>query len=297
MRTEFFKLLKEEMHKDESVFFIVADMGLGLVEPIQRDFPERFLNIGISEQNMIGVAAGLCSVGFHPFCYTISNFITERCFEQIRNDICLHKYPVTIIGTSTGFDNGLLGPTHQVIDDIGCMKILPELSIYSPTSLTSTRMVFTEIMKSRRPAYVRIGKSSCDIKPLEDGLNHMVVRNSGSDILVITHGTVLENCVKAANLCDKFSIYCMNKIKPLDKEQLRGLCERFSRIIVIEDHMVTSGLYNSLCQCLVEMRSPGTTLYSIGTPEIYEDVVGDKDYFADRYGYSPEKIARFISRL
>lgn len=297
MRTEFFKLLKEEIRKDESAFFVVADMGLGLVEPFQQDFPERFLNTGISEQNMIGVAAGLCNVGFRPFCYTNANFITERCFEQIRNDICLHKYPVTLIGNSTGFDNGLLGPTHQVIDDIGCMKVLPELSIYSPTSLTSTRMVFAEIMESRRPAYVRLGKSSCDITPLEDSLNHMVVRNSDSDILVITHGTVLENCVKAANLCDRFSIYCMNKIKPLDKEQLRGLFEKFSRIVVIEDHMVTSGLYNSLCQCLVEMRFPGTTPYSIGTPEIYEDVVGNKDFFADRYGYSPEKIAQFISRL
>jgi transketolase C-terminal domain/subunit len=152
-------------------------------------------------------------------------------------------------------------------------------------------------MQSRRPAYVRIGKSSCDIKPLEDGLNHMAVRNSSSDILVITHGTMIENCVKAVNLCDTFSICCMNKIKPLDKEQLRGLFERFSRIVVIEDHMVTSGLYNSVCQCLVEMRFPGITLYSIGTPEIYEDVVGDKGFFADRYGYSPEKIALFISGL
>jgi len=297
MRTEFFKLLKEEMRKDEWAFFIVADMGLGLVEPIQQDFPGRFLNTGISEQNMIGVAAGLCNVGFRPFCYTISNFITERCFEQIRNDICLHKYPVTIIGNSTGFDNGLLGPTHQVIDDIGCMKVLPELSIYSPTSLTSTRMVFAEIIEIRRPAYVRIGKSSCDIKPLENRLNHMVLANSTSDILVITHGTVLDNCVKAASLCDRFSIYCMNKIKPLDKEQLKGLFERFTRIVVIEDHMVTSGLYNSLCQYLVEMRFPRTILYSIGTPEIYEDVVGNKDYFAHRYGYSSEKIAQFISRL
>lgn len=137
MRNEFFKLLEEEMRRDESLFFIAADMGLGLVEPIQREFPDRFLNIGISEQNMIGIAAGLCNTGFRPFCYTISNFITERCFEQIRNDVCLHKYPVTIVGTSTGFDNGLLGPTHQILDDIGCMKILPEMNIYSPGSVGS----------------------------------------------------------------------------------------------------------------------------------------------------------------
>ena len=127
MRNTFFDLLENRMHEDTSLFLIVADMGLGLVEKIQNKFPDRFLNVGISEQNMIGIASGLCNVGFRPFCYTISNFLIQRCFEQIRNDICLHNYPVTLVGTSTGFDNGLLGPTHQVIDDIGCIKILPNI--------------------------------------------------------------------------------------------------------------------------------------------------------------------------
>lgn len=297
MRTEFFKNLKEEMKKDESIFLMIADMGLGLVEPIQQEFSERFLNIGISEQNLIGMAAGLCNTGFRPFCYTISNFLTERCFEQIRNDICLHKYPITLIGTSTGFDNGLLGPTHQVIDDIGCIKILPEINIYSPGSVSSIKMIFQEILKNKKPAYIRIGKSSYDIKPLGDDINHLVVKNDSSDILVITHGTILENCVKAANLSKKFSLYSMNKIKPLDKEKIKELFEKFSKIVVVEDHIVSSGLYNSLCQILVESANKKVKLLSIAVPEIYEDVVGNKDYFADRYGYSPEKIAQFASKL
>lgn len=297
MRTEFFNLLKEEMGKDESIFLIVADMGLGIIETFQQNFPRRFLNVGISEQNMVGVAAGLCNVGFRPFCYTLSNFISGKCFEQIRNDVCLHKYPVTLVGNSTGFDHGLLGATHQVIDDIGCMKVLPELNIYSPTTIISTRRVFTEIIKRKRPVYIRIGKSSCNIEPLEDGINHMVVRSNTSDILVITHGTMLENCIKAIELYDGFSIYCMNKVKPLDKSQVKELFEEFPKVVVVEDHIVTSGLYSSLCQCLVEMQTQRTKLYSIGTPEIYEDVVGDKSYFADRYGLSPSKIAQFIERL
>lgn len=297
MRTEFFKNLKEEMKKDESIFLMIADMGLGLVEPIQQEFSERFLNVGISEQNLIGMAAGLCNTGFRPFCYTISNFLTERCFEQIRNDICLHKYPITLIGTSTGFDNGLLGPTHQVIDDIGCIKILPEINIYSPGSVSSIKMIFQEILKNKKPAYIRIGKSSYDIKPLGDDINHLVVKNDSSDILVITHGTILENCVKAANLSKKFSLYSMNKIKPLDKEKIKELFEKFSKIVVVEDHIVSSGLYNSLCQILVESANKKVKLLSIAVPEIYEDVVGNKDYFADRYGYSPEKIAQFASKL
>ena len=129
------------------------------------------------------------------------------------------------------------------------------------------------------------------------GINHMVVRNDSSDILVITHGTMLESCVKAADLSHRFSVYCMNRIKPIDKQSVKELFEQFSKIVVIEDHFVTSGLYNSLCQYLVETQSQKTLLYSIATPEIYEDVVGSKDYFADRYGYSPQKIAQFVSAL
>jgi transketolase len=297
MRGEFFKLLREEMAKDDSIFLLIADMGLGLVEPIQNDFPERFLNTGISEQNMIGIAAGLCNTGFRPFCYTISNFLIERCFEQIRNDICLHKYPVTLVGTSTGFDNGLLGPTHQVIDDIGCLKVLPEMSIYSPGSITSTRRIFEEIMESKGPAYIRIGKGSYDVKGLPEGVNHMVVENKSSDVLAITHGSLLENCVKAADLSKRLSVFCMNRIKPLDGKTLKELFERYSRIVIVEDHFVTSGLYNSICQYLVGTHPVKTNLYSIATPEIYEDVVGSKDYFADKYGYSPQKIAEFVAAL
>lgn len=297
MRTEFFRLLQAEMREDESIFLVIADMGLGLVDPIQQEFPDRFLNIGISEQNMIGVAAGLCNTGYRPFCYTISNFLVERCFEQIRNDVCLHKYPVTLIGTSTGFDNGLLGPTHQVSDDIGCIKVLPEMSIYSPGSIGSMRMIFQEIIDNGNPAYIRIGKSSYNTEVQETAINHMVVKNDVSDILVITHGTMLENCVKTAKAGVNFSIYCLNKIKPLDNAEIKKLFDRFPKIVVIEDHMVTSGLFNSLCQSLVEMQSKQTLLYSIGTPEKYEDVVGTKDYFAEKYGFTPSKIAQFITRL
>ena len=297
MRANFFELLKEEMKNDKSLFLIIADQGLGLIEAIQEEFPDRFINVGIAEQNMIGVAAGLCNVGFRPFCYTISNFLTERSFEQIRNDICFHKYPITLIGASTGFDNGKLGPTHQIIDDIGCIKVLPNMNIYSPCSIKSISMIFEEIIKNKEPAYVRIGKGSYDIEPIEDNINHMVVKSDNSDILVITHGTVLKNCVEAAKIDNNFSIFCMNKIKPLDKEKIKELFEKYSKIVVVEDHFVTSGLYNSLCQCLVEMQLQKTRLYSIGTPEKYENIVGDRDYFADRYGYSSLKISQFVSKI
>jgi len=297
MRREFFELLKKEMREDESIFLLAADMGLGFIEDIQKEFRDRTLNVGISEQNMIGVASGLCNVGYRPFCYTISNFLIHRCFEQIRNDICYHNYPITLVGSSAGFDNGLLGFTHQVIDDIGCVKILPNMRIYSPSTVTSVRMVFEDIMSRKQPAYARIGKRSYDLGIDQRSINGLVKEHDESDLVVITHGTMLENCVKAAEINNNFSIYCMNRIKPLDREEIGRILKRYLKIVVVEDHMVTSGLYNSLCEIFVDMQCQQKHIYCIGPPEKYEDIVGDNNFFADRYGYSPGKIARFVSKL
>lgn len=297
MRTAFFELLKNQMRLDDKLFLVVADMGLGLVEQFQKEFPNRFINVGIAEQNMIGISAGLCNASFRPICYTKSNFLIQRCFEQIRNDICLHKYPVVLVGTTTGFDDGRLGPTHQVIDDIGCIKALPEINIYSPSTVSSVRLVFEEILKNKKPAYVRIGKGSFDINLSNTNVNQMVISSKLSDILVITHGNILEDCVKAASINHKFSIYCMNKIKPLDKDSLNLLFKKYSKIVVIEDHFVSSGLYNTLCQYLVESNSHKTKLYSIAPLGRYEEIVGDKAFFADRYGFSPPKINKFVLNL
>jgi transketolase len=297
MRNVFFKLIKETMREDESIFLLAADMGRGLVEDIRTEFPERFLNVGIAEQNMIGVAAGLCNVGFRPFCYTISNFLVHRCFEQIRNDMCLHKYPITLVGTSTGFDNGLLGPTHQIIDDIGCLKALPNMRIYSPSSVDSVGLILDDIAKHRQPAYVRIGKKGFDLKVDVDRLNYMAHRDDDSDILVVTHGMTLSNCMEAVKGARRFSIYCMNRIKPIDRTEVEKLFETYKKIVVVEDHFVDSGLSNSLNQLFAQIRPTGTAIFSLGPSEHYEEEVGDSDYFADKYGYSSEKIIAYIEKI
>ncbi|HDY68008.1 MAG TPA: hypothetical protein ENH85_09475 [Candidatus Scalindua sp.] len=297
MRTAFFEELRCMMREDKSLFLVVADMGLGLVEPFVKEFPDRFLNVGIAEQNMIGISAGLCNTGFRPVCYTISNFLVHRCFEQIRNDICLHNYPVILVGTSTGFDNGKLGPTHQVIDDIGCLKTLPNIHIYSPSSVSSTRMVFREIMKSNSPAYVRIGKGTYDVNVNNSSTNHMVIKGSQDGVLIITYGNMLENCVEAADGNPDISVYCMNKIKPIREDDFKDIINKYSKIIVIEDHFAGSGLYNALCQYLVETGARKTELCSIAIPDCYEERVGDKNYFSEKYGFTPGKINEVISDL
>jgi len=295
MRNVFFSQLHEQMKGDERIFLLCADMGLGLVDTFQADFPSRFLNTGICEQNMIGVAAGLCNLGFRPFCYTISNFLIHRCFEQIRNDICLHKHPITLVGTSTGFDNGMLGATHQVLDDIGCLKALPNMNIYSPSSASFIPALFRELLDAGQPAYVRIGKGGAKAEPFPQGQNGLVHDNQQSDTVLVSHGTTLSNCLKARDLADNCSVFCFNKVKPLNPEDTAFLFGRFKRIVVVEDHFVSSGLYDSLCRSAVEQKAAGLELIPLGPPEAYEMAVGDAEYFAQRHGFAAEQIAGQIA--
>ena len=297
MRNVFFNLLHQRMREEKNLFLLIGDVGLCLVDPIQKEFPDRFLNVGIAEQNMIGIAAGLCNAGFRPVCYSLSNFLIHRCFEQIRNDICLHQYPVTLVGTSTGYDNGILGPTHHVIDDIGCLKALPYIRIYSPGSGQGMKKVFEDVFRTDAPAYVRIGKGNFQVEEYPGVVNHMVIDRPGSSLLIITHGTMVENCVKAAHADMRYSLYCMNKVKPLDHEELYELFKRFDKVLVVEDHLRDTGLFNSLCQFAVENGFTDVHLHCLAPENRYDDRIGDKEYFSSLYGLIPEGIVSKASEI
>jgi transketolase len=296
MRGVFFNRLHEEMRDNENIFFLMGDTGYNLVEPIFEEFPERTLNVGVAEQNLIGIAAGLCNLGYRPICYGISNFLIHRCLEQIRNDLCLHDYPVTLVGTSTGLDNGALWATHYIVDDIGCVKPLPNIHIYSPSSVESINKIFDEVINLSHPTYVRITKKSFNENREIKQINHFVVENEISDILIISHGRMTGNSFDASKLSTKVSVFTMDKIKPLDEEIIKKLTKNFKKIIVVEDNF-NSGLFNSIAQLLVELHIHNVDVYSISPDESYGDFIGDTTYLDNTYGLTPEKINDFIKKI
>lgn len=283
------------MRHDERIFFVMADTGYNLVEPLFEEFPNRTLNVGIAEQNLIGISAGLANMGFKPICYAISQFLVQRCYEQIRNDLSYHDYPVTLVGTSTGLDNGSLWATHYVVDDIGCMKPLPNIHIYSPSSTESITKIFDETMALPHPSYIRITKSVFSEGKNINGVNRFVVKNENSNILVISHGRMIKNAFEAIKLFSGFTIFAMDKIKPIENST-ENIIKNYSKIVVIEDNF-NSGLYNSLCQFIAEKKLHGKELYSLSVDEDFGETTGDTLFLDDKFGLSPTKIASFLQLL
>jgi|APSaa5957512535_1039671.scaffolds.fasta_scaffold33535_2 transketolase len=296
MRDVFFKEFKSLMKKDKSLFFVTGDTGYHLVEDIIEDHPERALNIGVAEQNMIGVASGLVNTGFLPVCYAITNFLVERSFEQIRNDLCLHEYKAILVGTSTGYDNGALGATHHKVDDIGALKVLPNLRIYSPSGDKSMSVILKEAMLEKHSSFIRIPKVGIDEDVEVLSPNHFIRKSNVSPVLVISHGKMVKNSIAAHTLLPEFSIFAMDRIKPLDDKLLLSLFEEFKHFVIVEDNF-RSGLYNSICQWAVENNAPHVQISTISPEEKYDDIVGNADYLEDKHGLSPKKISERIRQI
>ena len=295
MRNSFFRYLDAEMERDSKIVLIFADMGKGIIEDFKLRYPNRVLNIGIAEQNLISMAAGLAAMGYTPYCYTISNFITERCYEQIRNDICIPGYKVVLIGTSTGFDSGTEGVSHFSLEDIGVMKTLPDFNIYSPSTSDSVKSCFQEIYGSNKSSYIRLGKYPFQ-NQLEAGCNFFVLKREKPNILFLTYGDTVEYCYRCGQQFDCVSVFTMSCIVPLDKELLRKLLLEYSYVIVVEEQLEQCGLYNMICQEIITNK---LSYYSIKCIAIkrYCNEIGSRSYFAEMYGYSEKRLNEIVDDL
>ncbi len=243
MRNKIIDQVHNEMKKDKKIFFLTADMGINLLDKIENDFPKRYLNVGIAEQNLIGIASGLVNSGFKVVAYTISNFIVHRCFEQLRNDISLHKKPIILIGTSCGFDNAPLGPTHHVIDDWGALKNLPGFNIYCPSNNFYCDGLFTKLLNLNTSIYLRVPKGSFEKIKAKNDFIHLEKRSKN---LFITYGSLTEELYPIYEK-HKQSMLIFNKLHPIDKKSVSKILKKYKKIYVVEDHFSSNGLYSSIC--------------------------------------------------
>lgn len=296
MRTAFIQELIAQARLNPSLFLIVGDLGYSVVEPFAQEFPDRFLNAGVAEQNMTGVAAGLASEGYHVFTYSIANFPTLRCLEQIRNDICYHGFPVTIVSVGAGMAYGNLGYSHHAVQDIAILRTLPGISVLSPADPSETRSCVRWLTANPRPSYLRIGKAG---EPnlhasSEDISSPIQIRSGNSSIGLVGTGSILKIALALfANspLENSPTIFSMPMVKPILPRAIKSL-SKFKHLIALEEHISEGGLFAALAENL-----PATIcIHQCSITEETAHLVGSQGWLIEKNELS-QRIALLIKSL
>lgn len=299
MRNAFIRGLTALAEKDPSVVFLTADLGFKLFDDFAARFPGRFMNVGVAESNMIGVAAGLALGGYRPFVYSIVPFATLRCFEQIRNDVCYNQVPVTIVGVGGGFAYGPNGPTHHATEDIAVMRSLPNLTVVCPGDPVEAELAVLAIGEQQGPAYLRLGRAGDPVvhttKP-HFRLGEAITLRRGADCSLISTGGMLPVAIAAAELL-RGEISCrvvsMHTVKPLDGIALRDCCRETQALFTLEEHSRIGGLGSAVGEWLAEYRTQ-TPLHILGSRDNFMHVSGSQDYLREASGISAGQIAETV---
>ena len=245
MRTAFFQQLIEEARKDKRIFLITGDLGFSVLEPFADEFPDRYLNVGVAEQNMTGVAAGLAMEGYSVYTYSIGNFPTLRCMEQIRYDVCYHRLNVKIIAVGGGYAYGSLGPSHHATEELGMLRTIPNLVVCAPGDPYEARAIASFTANYGGPVYVRMGKAGepCVHKSIPSiRLGDILPIIKGEKVAVLSTGTMLkytEEFLRKSEI--NASLYSCLFVKPINEEQLLKICKGYNKIITIEEHQMCGG--------------------------------------------------------
>ena len=270
MRTAYLDTLYDLAGKDRRVYALISDNGAIVYDKYRKDLPAQYLNLGISEANMLGMAAGMASCGKIPFAYTIGAFLAYRAFEFIRNDICLQKQNVKIVGTGAGEIYSALGPTHHSTEDLGGLRSLPNLTIITPASPMEVKKATVAAYEYEGPVYLRLGTNKeADIyeKDYIFEIGKGVVMREGRDITLISLGTVVKDVLDVAEALDKEGINTrvinMHTVKPIDRELIMQAIDETGRIVTIEDHNIIGGLGSAVAEVIAEYGK-GVTFKQMG---------------------------------
>jgi transketolase len=303
MRSAFFRALCHLAKSDERIWLVVGDLGFGVVEPFAQEFPNRFLNAGVAEQNMTSLAAGLALAGKVVFTYSIANFPVLRCFEQIRNDVCYHKADVKIVAVGGGFAYGSLGMTHHATEDLAVMRALPEMTVVAPGDPQETEAATRAIANHPGPCYLRLGRAGeADIhrKQIDFQLGRAIRVQDGDDIALISTGGLLETAVRVAELLlqtgVRARVLSMHTLKPLDDDAVLLAARETRAIFTVEEHSVIGGLGGAVAEVLAESGEPLPLFRRFGLPSAFATTAGTQEYLRDQYGLSAESLMNEIRR-
>ncbi|WP_026498562.1 transketolase family protein [Butyrivibrio sp. WCD2001] len=259
MRTAYLNALYDIAKKDSRVYAIISDNGAIVYDKYRNDLPDQYLNVGISEANMLGMAAGMANRGKIPFAYTIGAFLAYRAYEFIRNDICLQKQNVKIVGTGAGEVYSALGPTHHTTEDLGGLRSLPNLTILSPASPMEVQKSVRAAYEYEGPVYLRIGTNKEPEIYSEDYefvIGKGIELRKGKEIAIIGTGSILKDIIDVVDSInqtgDVVRVININTIKPLDTEIIEKAIDECGKIITVEDHNIIGGIGSAVAEVVAE---------------------------------------------
>ncbi len=301
MRYAFIKTVTQEAEKDNRIMLLTGDLGFTVFEDFRDRFPKQFINVGVAEQNMMGVAAGLALTGKIVFAYSIATFASMRPFEQIRNDIASHNASVVVVGTGAGLSYGHASITHHAQEDIAIMRTIPGMTILCPADPIETTWATREAIKLKRPVYLRLGMKGepnlYQTKPtLHLGKGSMLQKGKG--IAIIATGNIVGNALSTANLLAKHrirpTVVSMHTIKPFDTTLITRLGQTHRLLVTIEEHNIIGGLGSAVAEVLAEQKTAKARLLRLGISDRFVYEKGSQQYLREILGLNPEKIAKTI---
>ena len=302
MRDAFLKKITELASTDKDVVLLTADLGFGVFEKFEASFPGQYFNVGVSEQNMTGLAAGLALEGKKDITYSIGNFPTLRCLEQIRNDGCYHDLNITIVASGGGFSYGPLGMSHHATEDIAILRALPAMSVVAPGTAWEAGEATEALIKGNSVGYLRLDKTVADENSTHlFSLGGSIKYKAGKDVTLLTTGGILRDVIQAAELLQEHGIdagvVSMHSVKPIDKSAIATAANETGGIVTIEEHNLDGGLGSAVAEVCMDNGIAPKVFLRIGLNNRYSSVVGSQDYLKAHYEMDTSAIVKRVLEL
>ena len=301
MRDTFVRTLIGLAKENKNIELITGDLGFGVLKPFWEQLPDQFTNAGIAEQNMTTVAAGMALEGKIVFTYSIGNFPTLRCLEQIRNDCAYHQANVKIVCVGGGFVYGSLGMSHQATEDLAILRALPDVVVLAPGDLVEAEEATKAMVNYPGTCYLRLGRGG--EKRIHDHIDNFQIGKAiqvkyGEKIAIFSTGAIFEEVEGAYDILTQKgffpAVYTFPTVKPIDAEVIRDCAQRFDYIVTCEEHNIVGGFGSAVAEVMAEMKAKKASLIRIGLNDQYAVLVGNQKYLREKYGMSAEKIAARI---
>ncbi|HKV83922.1 MAG TPA: transketolase C-terminal domain-containing protein [Ktedonobacterales bacterium] len=299
MRTAFIETLCDVAQQDERVWLLCGDLGYSVLERFAERFPERFINMGVAEQNMMGVAAGLARGGKIVFTYSIANFPVMRCLEQIRNDIGYHAANVKIVAVGGGMAYGTAGYTHHGVEDLAVMRVMPNMTVIAPGDPVETRLATRAVAAHNGPCYLRLGKGGEPVvhtTPPEFAIGRALILRAGADVALLSTGAILPMALAASDILADTgvgaAVVSVPTLRPLDRAAIIRAAVPARLVVTVEEHLTWGGLGSAVAEVLSE-ESVGVRLLRLGLTAA-PDTVGAQAYLRRQSGLDATGIAEAV---